>query len=88
MTIATSITDGLRAIVGADFRYSSRMERVEIYEPDPRVAAKVLDLRAQYGRGPLAAHLLVANALNYVYTLVPRTLEPVRTVTLTLLYSY
>ncbi len=73
---------------GVDFRYSSRMDRVAIYETDPRIAAKVLDLRAQYGRGPLAAHLLVANALNYIYTVVPRTLEPVRTVTLTLVYSY
>lgn len=76
------------ASLGADFRYSSRMERVEIYEPDPRIAAKVLDLRAEYGRGPLAAHLLVANALNYIYSVVPRTLEPVRTVTLSLVYSY
>ena len=64
------------------------MDRVAIYEQDPRIAAKVLDLRAEYRRGPLAAHLRVANALNYVYTLVPRTLEPVRTVTLTLVYSY
>jgi len=76
------------AALGADFRYSSRMDRVEIFESEPRIAAKVLDLRAQYGRGPLAAHLLVANALNYIYSLVPRTLEPVRTVTLTLVYSY
>jgi outer membrane receptor for ferrienterochelin and colicins len=76
------------AALGADFRYSSRMERVEIYETDPRVAAKVLYLRAGYTQGPVAAHLLVANALNYVYALVPRTLEPVRTVTLTLVYSY
>ncbi len=76
------------AALGADVRYSSRMERVEIYELDPRVAAKVLDLRATYTRGPLAAHLLLTNALNYVYTLVPRTLEPVRTATLTLVYSY
>jgi len=74
--------------VGADFRYSSRVDRIEIPDSSPRNGARVLDLRAEYGRGPLAAHLRVANALNYIYALVPRTLEPVRTVTLTLVYSY
>jgi len=87
LTLSADYTTG-PAGVGADFRYASRMDRVALYEQDPRVATKVLDLRAQYGRGPLAAHLRVANALNYIYTLVPRTLEPVRTVTLTLVYSY
>ncbi|HXI34611.1 MAG TPA: TonB-dependent receptor [Gemmatimonadales bacterium] len=88
LTLSADYALGRAAGFGADFRYSSRMERVAIYEPDPRIAAKVLDLRAEYGRGPLAAHLLVANALNYIYSVVPRTLEPVRTVTLTLVYSY
>ncbi|HEY6853306.1 MAG TPA: TonB-dependent receptor [Gemmatimonadales bacterium] len=87
VTLSADYTLGAAA-VGADFRYSSRMDRVEIPDPSPRNGARVLDLRAEYGRGPLAAHLLVANALNYVYALVPRTLEPVRTVTLTLVYSY
>src|SRR5216684_2223907 len=31
--------------VGGDFRYTSRFERVELYETDPRVAEKVLNLR-------------------------------------------
>jgi iron complex outermembrane receptor protein len=74
--------------VGAEFRYASRFERVELYPADPRVSAKVLDLRAGWTRGPLAARLLVANALNYVYNLVPRTLAPVRTVSVTLAYTY
>jgi outer membrane receptor for ferrienterochelin and colicins len=73
---------------GADFRYTSRFERVELYESDPRVAAKVLDLRAAWRSGPLAAHLLVANALNYIYNFAPRTLEPVRTVTVAVTWSY
>ena len=76
------------AAIGADFRYSSRMDRVEIPSPSPRNGARVLNLRAAYGTGPFAARVLVVNALNYVYALVPRTLEPVRTVTLTLVYSY
>ena len=76
------------ASLGADYRYSSRFERVELFESDPRVAAKVLDLRAAWRHGPLAAHLLVSNALNYIYNLVPRTLAPVRTVTLAVTWTY
>ncbi len=76
------------ATLGADFRFMSRMERVELYEGDERVGAKVLDLRAGVRRGPWVARLLVANALNYLYTLVPRTLAPVRAVSLTATWEY
>jgi hypothetical protein len=48
----------------------------------------VLDLRAQWTRGPLELRLLLANALNYVYNLVPQTLAPVRTTTLTAVWSH
>ena len=74
--------------LGADVRYTSRFDRVEIYPDDPRVASTVLDLRASYRRGPLALSLLAANALNYIYNLVPRTLAPVRTITLTATWAY
>jgi iron complex outermembrane receptor protein len=77
--------------VGAEFRYTSRIERIElepVFGRDPRVAARVLDLRAGWQRGSLAAHLLVANALNYLYNLVPRTLEPVRTISVVLTWIY
>ncbi|TLY50856.1 MAG: TonB-dependent receptor, partial [Gemmatimonadetes bacterium] len=56
--------------VGADFRYTSRIERIELEEifgQDPRVAARVLDLRAGWQQGPLSARILVTNALNYIY---------------------
>lgn len=74
--------------VGADFRYMSRFDRVDLYPADPRLPVKVLDLRAGWGAGPVAVRVLVANALNYIYNLVPRTLAPVRTVTATLTYAY
>src|SRR5262249_16283246 len=80
--------------VGADFRYMSKFQNVELFEDialfpaDARVPARVLDLRAGWARGPWAAHLQVANALNYVYNLVPRTLAPVRTTTLVVTWSY
>jgi iron complex outermembrane receptor protein len=77
--------------VGGDFRYSSRIERIEleaVFGNDPRVPAKVLDLRAGWQHGALSARLLAANALNYIYNLVPRTLEPVRAVSVVLTWTY
>jgi outer membrane receptor protein involved in Fe transport len=76
--------------VGGDFRYSSRPQRIELegFVDERRVAVKVLDLRAAWRRGPVAVRLLVANALNYVYNLVPETLEPVRTMSVTAVWSY
>jgi outer membrane receptor for ferrienterochelin and colicins len=74
--------------VGADFRYSSRFERVDLYESDPRVAAQVLDLRAGWVVGPVEVRVLATNVLNHIYNLVPRTLEPVRAVTATVTYIY
>jgi outer membrane cobalamin receptor len=69
--------------LGADFRLSSRYERGDpLFPGDPRLAAKVLDLRASWTSAAVQVHLKVANALNYVYNLAPRVLEPVRAVTL------
>jgi iron complex outermembrane receptor protein len=77
--------------VGGDLRYVSRIERIILggsWANDPRVATEVLDLRAAWRRGPLTARLLVANALNYIYNLTPGTLEPVRTASLILTWTY
>jgi hypothetical protein len=52
------------------------------------VAVKVLDVRAAWTHGPVEMRLLVANALNYMYNLVPETLEPVRTISITAVWSY
>ena len=75
--------------VGADWRFASRFEGKDpLFPDDPRLDQKVLDLRASWTTGPLEAHLKVANALNYIYNLAPRVLEPVRTTTLMLTYTY
>ena len=76
--------------LGADLRYASRPARIELegFVDPRRVAVKVLDLRAGWKRGPIELRLLVANALNYIYNLVPETLAPVRTATLTAVWSY
>ena len=73
---------------GGDVRYTSRLERVELYESDPRVAEKVLDLRAGLVLGPVALGCRLANALNYIYNQVPRTLAPVRTLSVTLTWTH
>lgn len=74
--------------VGADLRIVSRFERVLLYESDPRVAERVLDLRFGWHWGSLDARLLVTNALNYIYNQVPRTLAPVRTLSLSAVWTY
>jgi outer membrane receptor for ferrienterochelin and colicins len=74
--------------VGADLRFMSRLDRVEIYPDDSRVSARVLDLRLRYHHAPLQGNVLVANALNYIYNLVPRTLAPVRTISVAVTWTY
>lgn len=76
---------------GADFRYVSRIERIELalsYANDPRVATDVLDLRAGWQHAAASIRLLVANALNYIYSLTPGTLEPVRTFSAVVAWTY
>jgi outer membrane receptor for ferrienterochelin and colicins len=93
LTLATDYKlGGLGGIanLGADFRYSSRPERIELegFVDPRRVAMKVLDLRASWSSGPVAFRLLATNVLNYIYNLVPETLAPVRTVTLSAVWSH
>jgi outer membrane receptor protein involved in Fe transport len=76
------------ASVGADFRFSSRFDRVELYENDARVPSKVLDVRAGWRLGAFDLRVLATNALDYIYNLAPRVLEPVATVTMTVTYVY
>ncbi len=90
VTLATDYAFGPFS-VGGDFRYVSRIERIELglsWADDPRVAAKVLDLRAGWRRNAWSARLQVANALNYIYSFTPGTLEPVRTATVVLTWTY
>jgi len=76
--------------VGADFRYASRVELIELegFVDARRVPVKVLDLRAGWKQGPVELRVLAANVLNYIYNLVPQTLAPVRTVTVTAVWSH
>ena len=55
---------------------------MEIFESDRRVPAQTLDLRATWGHGGLEVIGKVENVFDYIYTLVPRTLEPPRTYSL------
>ncbi|OLC10740.1 MAG: hypothetical protein AUH41_02330 [Gemmatimonadetes bacterium 13_1_40CM_66_11] len=76
--------------VGADFRFASRPERIELegFVDPRRVPVKVLDLRAGWKQGPIEWRVLATNVLNYIYNLVPETLAPVRTITLTAVWSH
>ena len=69
---------------GFDAHLASSPQRVEIFESDRRVPARTLDLRATWARGRLEVIGKMANVFNYIYTLVPRTLEPPRTYSLSL----
>ena len=73
---------------GFDVRVASTPQRVEIFESDRRVPARTLDLRATWRRGGLAVIGKAENVFNYVYTLVPRTLEPPRTYSLSLTVTW
>ena len=76
--------------LGADFRYASRPAKIELegFVDARRVPLRVLDLRASWTKGQVELRLLVANALNYVYNLVPETLAPVRTISVAAAWSY
>ena len=76
--------------VGADFRYASRPERIELegFIDPRRVSVRVLDVRASWTIRQVEVRLLIANALNYIYNLVPETLAPVRTISVTAVWSY
>jgi outer membrane receptor for ferrienterochelin and colicins len=87
LTLAADYARGALA-VGGDYRYASRLERVDLYATDPRVAEQVLDVRGSAAWGPWALRAQLANALNYIYNQVPRTLAPVRTLTVTLTWKY
>jgi len=89
LTVGTDYTMGAFGL-GADYRFGSRPESIELegFVDARRVAMNVLDLRGSWRRGPLELRLLAANVLNYLYNLVPETLAPVRTVTLTPVWSH
>ncbi len=84
--VSLGAAGGLTA--GFDARVASAPERVEIFENDRRVAARTLDLRATWRRGDVALVAKVDNVFNYIYTLVPRTLEPPRTYSTALTVSW
>jgi len=75
---------------GADFRVASRPEKIELegFVDPRRVPVRVLDVRASWTSRQLEVRVLVANALNYIYNLVPETLAPVRTISVTAAWSY
>ena len=72
-----------RFSIGADFRYVSKIQAVRIFPDDPRVEQRVLNLRAGAQFKPITLTLNAYNALQWNYTQVERTLEPIRSFALT-----
>lgn len=89
LTVGTDYRFGAAA-VGADYRFASRPETIELegFVDPRRVPMSVLDLRGSWTRGPVELRLLATNVLNYIYNMVPETLAPVRTVTVTATWSH
>jgi len=62
----------------ADYRFASRLQRVQIYSLDQRVAQHELNLRLSFHLRYVDLTLGVNNALNYNYTQVERNLGEIR----------
>ncbi|HXY19247.1 MAG TPA: TonB-dependent receptor, partial [Gemmatimonadales bacterium] len=81
---ATELGGAGSVTAGFDAHFASSPARVEIFESDRRVPQRTVDLRAVWRRNRVALVAKVANVFDYIYTLVPRTLEPPRTYSLAL----
>lgn len=64
--------------VGADYRFVSKFERVEVYPNDDRVDQKVLDLRAAFNFTGWRLSANVNNVFNHNHIQMERTLMPIR----------
>ena len=73
-----------KIIIGWDYRYSSRIEEVEVYSGDERVPMHVMDGRVIFDMGRLQFSIEGKNLRNYQYTLRERMLEPIRSYVFTL----
>lgn len=62
----------------AEYRYTSRFERVSFFPRDERVPLKVLDLRARYQWKRYSFLFQVNNAVNYNYTVIEQNLGELR----------
>ncbi|MFQ5639810.1 MAG: TonB-dependent receptor domain-containing protein [bacterium] len=62
----------------ADYRYASRLQRVEIYTLDQRVEQHEFNIRLQYNFKNLSFVVGSDNVLNYNYTQVERNLGEIR----------
>ncbi|MGC9365249.1 MAG: TonB-dependent receptor [Fidelibacterota bacterium] len=80
---------------GADYRYLSRMERVQLYDENPdtgadqRVPVKLVSGFCQFSMdNVLRISLSVENLLQYYYVVVERNMGPVRLIKLRIDYTF
>ncbi len=78
--------------VGADFRYMSKVERVDrltnIPDIEKQVPVYVLDLRCGLKRKRLSIQLALENALQYYYVISPGNLGPLRNLSVQIEWSF
>jgi iron complex outermembrane receptor protein len=72
-----------RFSAGFDSRYAKRLDKVRVYDNDPRVSQKVTNLRFSGDFKPVELTLNIYNLFQYNYTQVERNLEPMRSFALT-----
>ncbi len=63
---------------GIDYRYYSRLEKVKLYEDEPRVAQKVLNTHWSIDLNRYHISLNANNILNHMHTQHERTIMPIR----------
>jgi len=71
----------------AEYRYASKIDKVMLYEYDPRVPQKVWNFRLYLRLKHFTSILSLNNAFNYAYTQLERNLGEIRNVSVTFMYE-
>lgn len=95
LVISEQLTLTPRLLIGADYRYLSKINRVQLFPENPVTGAdkivpiKLVSAFVRYNIRPnLIANLSVANLLQYYYVVIERNMGPTRTVRLSLEYTF
>lgn len=72
----------------ADYRYSSRIKAVKLYQYDDRVPQKVWNFRMIYHLANIDFQLAINNALDYYYTEIERSMGEIRNYTISLIGEF
>lgn len=95
LVISEQLALSRQLYVGFDYRYLSRMERVQLYDENPltgadqRVPVKLLSAFCRFSMdSALQINLSVENMLQYYYVVIERNMGPVRLIKLRVDYRF